>query len=57
MIEDAIAGVSAAKKAGMKCLAVTNTHSRISLKEADLIVDTLQAVHVSDLAALFNHKT
>ncbi len=55
VLEDAVAGVSAAKKAGMKCLAITNTHPRISLKAADLIVDTLQAVNVSDLAALFNH--
>ena len=53
VIEDAVAGVAAAKKAGMKCVAVTNSHPRASLKEADLIVDTLEAVSVSDLAALF----
>jgi beta-phosphoglucomutase family hydrolase len=53
VIEDAIAGVTAAKRAGMKCVAVTNSHPRDSLKEADLIVDTLEAVSVSDLAGLF----
>ncbi len=53
VIEDAIAGVAAAKRAGMKCVAVTNSHSRNSLKKADLIVDTLEAVSVSDLAGLF----
>ena len=53
VIEDAVAGVAAAKRAGMKCVAVTNSHPRASLKEADLIVDTLEAVSVSDLAALF----
>ena len=54
VLEDAIAGVTAAKRAGMKCLAVTNTHSRMSLMEADLVVDTLEAVSVDDLAGLFN---
>jgi len=57
VIEDAVAGVTAAKRAGMHCLAVTNTHPRVSLKEADLIVDTLEAVSVSDLEGLLNpHK-
>jgi len=54
VIEDAVAGVSAAKKAGMHCLAITNTHPRTSLKEADLIVDTLEEVSVNDLERLLN---
>jgi beta-phosphoglucomutase family hydrolase len=54
VVEDAVAGVTAAKRAGMHCLAVTNTHPRVSLKEADLIVDTLEAVSVSDLEGLLN---
>ena len=54
VIEDAVAGVAAAKRAGMKCLAVTNTHPKMSLKEADLVVDTLEAVGVSDLEGLFS---
>ena len=49
VIEDAIAGVAAAKRAGMHCLAVTNSHPRTSLKEADLVVDTLEAVTVEGL--------
>jgi beta-phosphoglucomutase family hydrolase len=53
VIEDAIAGVAAAKKAGMKCVAVTNSHPRRDLKNADLIVDSLEAVGVTDLARLF----
>ncbi|MBA7494070.1 Phosphoglycolate phosphatase [subsurface metagenome] len=52
VIEDAIAGVTAAKKAGMHCLAVTNTHPKASLKEADLIVATLEAVSINDLEGL-----
>lgn len=52
VIEDAVAGVTAAKKAGMRCLAVTNTHPRTSLAEADLVVETLEAVSVKDLERL-----
>ncbi|MFC1970590.1 HAD family hydrolase [Chloroflexota bacterium] len=53
VIEDAIAGVAAAKTAGMKCIAVTNSHPKNSLKEADFIVATLETVSISDLANLF----
>ncbi len=52
VIEDAVAGVAAAKKAGMHCLAVTNTHPRQRLKQADLIVDSLEAVTIKDLEGL-----
>jgi hypothetical protein len=38
----------------MRCLAVTNTRSRESLAEADLVVDTLEEITVADLAGLFN---
>ena len=55
VIEDAVAGVTAAKRAGMLCLAVTNTHPRESLQGADLIVDTLEAVTVKDFTDLQNH--
>ena len=57
VIEDAVAGIAAAKKAGMKCVAVTNSHHRNSLKEADLIVDTLESVSLSDLTRLFTPTT
>ena len=53
VIEDAIAGVAAAKRAGMKCVAVTNSHPGSSLKKADLIVDTLEVVGIGDLDGLF----
>jgi len=56
VIEDAVAGVTAAKRAGMKCLAVTNTHPKISLKAADLVVDTLEAISVDDLSGLFGKE-
>ncbi len=52
VIEDAVAGVAAARKAGMHSLAVTTTNPRESLTEADLIVDTLEAVTADDLDRL-----
>ena len=52
IIEDAVAGVTAAKRAGMRCIAVTNTHPRESLTGADLVIDTLEAVSVTDLEQL-----
>ena len=57
VIEDAIDGVAGAKRGGMKCLAVTNNHSEQSLVAADLVVDTLEAVTVDDLAGLFGNKS
>ncbi len=53
VIEDAIAGVTAAKDGGMKCVAVTNSHPKDKLKHADLIVDTLAAVNIAVLKGLF----
>jgi beta-phosphoglucomutase family hydrolase len=54
VIEDAVAGVTAAKRAGMKCIAVTNSHPKISLKKADLIVESLEKVSINDLQKLYN---
>jgi len=54
VIEDAIAGVAAARSAGMKCLAVTNSHPQEKLKDADLIIESLEKVSVTDLQKLFN---
>ncbi len=41
VIEDSVAGVAGAKRAGMTCLAVTNTHPAGNLQQADYIVDSL----------------
>jgi len=49
VIEDSPLGVKAAKTAGMKCLAVTNTHRRENLQEADMVVDSLQNVDLITL--------
>ena len=41
VIEDAVAGVRAAKNAGMRCVAVTTTNPAHLLSDADIIVDRL----------------
>jgi beta-phosphoglucomutase family hydrolase len=53
VIEDAVAGVAAAKRAGMKCIAVTNSHPKISLKKADLILESLEKVSINALQKLY----
>jgi HAD superfamily hydrolase (TIGR01509 family) len=40
-IEDAPAGVEAARRAGMRCIAVANSVAREQLQQADLIVESL----------------
>ena len=39
-----------------KLEAVINTHPKISLMEADLVVDTLETISVDDLARLFGKE-
>ncbi len=52
VIEDAIAGVQGAKRAGMFCIAITNTNSKALLREADLVVDSLTELTVKSLEGL-----
>jgi HAD superfamily hydrolase (TIGR01509 family) len=40
VIEDAIHGITAARNAHMKCIAIASTHPAGVLKEADLVVDS-----------------
>ena len=57
VIEDAISGVTASRRAGMPCIAVTNTTPREELREADLIIDTLEEITADDLERLLHqHK-
>ncbi len=53
VMEDAVAGVAGAKKAGMKCVAVTNSHPAASLGSADIIVDSLTEISIERLQGLF----
>ncbi len=52
VIEDAIVGVTASKRAGIRCIAVTNTNPKEDLQEADLVIDTLEEITVDDLERL-----
>lgn len=44
VVEDAVTGIRAAKSAGCRCLAVTNSFERTLLSEADWICDSLREV-------------
>ncbi len=44
VVEDAVAGVEAAKRAGMKCIAVTTTNPSCALQMADVVVERLDAL-------------
>jgi len=44
VVEDAVAGVEGARRAGMRCIAVTTTNPAASLAAADLVVDSLEKV-------------
>jgi beta-phosphoglucomutase len=52
VIEDAPAGVAAAKAAGMCCLAVTTSHQAPVLAGADRIVTSLKEVQFAELQAM-----
>jgi HAD superfamily hydrolase (TIGR01509 family) len=49
VIEDSPAGIHAAKTAGMRCLAITNSHPRQELEEAHKVVDSLENVDLITL--------
>jgi len=52
VVEDAVQGVRAARAAGMPVVAVTTTHRREDLAEADRVVDGLSELKASDFLAL-----
>ena len=53
VVEDAIAGVEGAKRAGMKCVAVTTTNPAKQLSKADLVVEHLGKMEEEDFKSLF----
>ncbi len=52
VIEDAPAGVEAAKAAGCRCVAVTNSTSAENLALADRVVDSLARLNIRDVVGL-----
>lgn len=49
VIEDSIPGIQAAHAAGMKVLAVANTHTLRDLHEAETVAQTLQGLNLAEL--------
>lgn len=54
VIEDAPDGVQAAKAAGSRCVAVTNSTTAEKLAQADLIVDSLVEINIDTIANLIS---
>ena len=52
VIEDSKEGIRGARRAGMKCLAVTNSHPAELLDEADSIVASLEGISQAQLEAI-----
>jgi beta-phosphoglucomutase len=52
VVEDAVCGVQAARAAGMKVVAVTNTNNRSNLAMADIVVDNLSELTAEDFVKL-----
>jgi beta-phosphoglucomutase family hydrolase len=52
VIEDAVAGVEAARRAGMAAVVLTSTHPRVSFDHADLVVERLTELDAARLSAL-----
>jgi len=52
VIEDAPNGIQAAKAAGARCIAVTNSMEATNLQQADLICDSLEQVNLDTITKL-----
>ncbi len=60
VVEDVLVGIEGAKKAGMRCIAITSTHKRDFLKGADIIVDSFRDLSPEDFNKLIDdggHKS
>ncbi len=56
VIEDAASGVTAAKSAGMKCIAITTTHAKEQLQHADLVIDTFKEINFQHICDIIHGK-
>ena len=52
VIEDTVSGIKSAKAAGMYCIAVTTTHRREDLHEADAVADAFSEIMPERIAGL-----
>ncbi|MGI9553731.1 MAG: HAD family hydrolase [Thermodesulfobacteriota bacterium] len=53
VIEDSVYGIEAAKKANMKCLAMTHTYSADYLKDADIVVNNYNDLDMAKVEEIF----
>jgi len=54
VFEDAPSGVQAAKAAGAKCIAVTNSTTAANLSEADIVCDSLEQIDLKTIRKLID---
>jgi HAD superfamily hydrolase (TIGR01509 family) len=54
VIEDAPNGIQAARAAGAKCIAVTNSADATKLQQADLICDSIEQIDLETIVTLIN---
>lgn len=54
IIEDAPSGVQAAKAAGAKCIAVTNSTNAKNLRQADLVCDSIEKIDLKTIQKLID---
>ena len=52
VIEDAPVGIQAANRAGMKCIALTTTHDKKELTNADLVIEDLSQITLMEIIQL-----
>lgn len=52
VVEDTVSGIRAAKAAGMACVAISSTHERDELTEADLLIDHFTSLQPEDIYKL-----
>ncbi|MHC4143591.1 MAG: HAD family hydrolase [Planctomycetota bacterium] len=57
VIEDAPNGVQAARAAGAKCIAVTNSTSAANLQQADLVCDSLVQIDLEMITRLIRQRS
>jgi beta-phosphoglucomutase len=56
VVEDAVHGITAANRAGMKTVALTGTASRAALAAADLVVDRLAELSAARMAKMIDNR-
>jgi beta-phosphoglucomutase len=57
VVEDAVHGITAARRAGMRAIALTGTAPREAFGAADLVVDRLQELRAADIATLIDRDS